>query len=108
MPTRLEQLLEERAREKAVLSEIRREQRAARQQQARRARALARQWELSTYAKRVVLIAYGLAPYCAEPSVKYLAALGRQKGWPPKSDEALTRLVEDLFSRLTSTSSLRL
>ena len=97
MSLRLDQLLAERAREKAVLAEMRREQRSARQKQARTARAVARQWELSTHAKRVVLIAYGLAPYDAEPSVMYLAALGRQKGWPQKSDEALTRLVQDLF-----------
>ena len=97
MATRLEQLLAERAQNRAVLSESRREARVVRQQEARVARALARHWELSAHARRVVLIAYGLAPYDAEASVKYLAALGREKSWSPKSDEALARVVEDLF-----------
>ena len=97
MATRLEQLLAERSRQNAAVSEARRVARAARAQVTRAAKAQARHWELTSHSRRVVLIAYGLAEYDTEASAMYLAALGRQKGWPPKPDMALTRVVEDEF-----------
>ena len=97
METRLQQLLADRAREKAALSESRRELRALKQQVARAAKAEARHWALDSHSRRVVLIAHGLSEYDVEAPAMYLAALGRQRGWPPRSEAELARVVEDEF-----------
>ena len=97
MATRLEELLQAPADASAALSVRRSERRGARKQLQRAGGAHALQWVLSGHALRVALIAYGLAEYRAEASAKYLAAFGRQRGWPQKTEEQLARMVEDAF-----------
>ena len=97
MATRLEALLQARAEASAALSACRSERRGARKDLQRAERAQASQWVLSGHALRVALIAYGLAEYREEASIKYLAAFGRQRGWPQKTEEQLARMVEDAF-----------
>ena len=97
MATRLEQMLVQRSCQKSALSESRRELRALQAQAVRGAKAQARHWQLDSHARRVTLIAYGLADYEVEASVVYLAALGRQRSWPPRPKASLASAVEDEF-----------
>lgn len=81
----------------ADLAEHRRATREAKRQVVQEAKARAAQWVLAGRVLQVVLIAYGLAGYTTEAPATFLAALGRQRGWPQKREDDLSRQVEDAF-----------
>jgi len=97
MATRLESLMQQWAEATVDISEHRRATRAAKKKSARGARAQAAHWVLTVRERRVVLIAYALAGYDAEAAATFLASLGRQRCWPQKREEELSRMVEDVF-----------
>ena len=97
MSTRLEALLAQRAAVSDALTE-QREAVSVAQRGARRAvAALARHWQLDAHQRRVALIAYVHAGYDAEAAAKFLAIDGQRRGWSPKPDGELCRLVEDAW-----------
>ena len=57
----------------------------------------AKKWRLTGRLARVVLIVFMLAGQQVDPAVHFLAGIGRQRKWPPKEDEELKTMVEDLF-----------
>ena len=70
--------------------------RARRNAQARE-RAASRAWQLPAPLRRAALVAYALADHSVEPVVKLLAANGRKRHWPDKTQGELVTLVETLF-----------
>jgi hypothetical protein len=66
--------------------------RARRKAQAHEKAAL-RAWQLPPPLRRAALIAYALAGYRVEPAVKLLAANGRKRHWPDKTQGELVALV---------------
>ena len=70
--------------------------RARRKAQAHEKAAL-RAWQLPPPLRRAALIAYALAGYRVEPAAKLLAANGRKRHWPDKTQGELFALVEALF-----------
>ena len=79
----------------ADLADSRRAAREARKQASRVAAAEAARWALTGRDLHVVVIAYGLSKYSTEAPATFLAALGRQHGWPEKSLDERARMVED-------------
>lgn len=60
-------------------------------------KAASRAWQLPPPLRRAALIAYALAGYRVEPAAKLLAANGRKRHWPDKTQGELFALVEALF-----------
>jgi hypothetical protein len=68
----------------------------------RRATAVAKAWVLTPSMRRAVIAMYSLAD-SAEPAVAYLQACGRERHWPDRGSEDLTKLTEDLFLQTDAT-----
>ena len=84
----------------AALADIRGEVKAERQRQKDMQRRQANAWKLTAVLEHTVLIIYGLTGYAAEPAVNFLAACGRRRHWPEKSEEELETIVVDLFLKV--------
>ena len=56
-----------------------------------------RVWQLSPFMLHVVLIAYALCDYQSPAAIKFLAATGRKRSWPEKSEADLQDVVETVF-----------
>lgn len=82
---------------RATLAHASRGIRKARADQRRAQLALARQWQVSTEERRTAVIIYVLAGHTAQPAAKYLAARGRIRHWPDRSERELCSLVDSLF-----------
>ena len=90
--------LEKRKRDLGeAIAENRRESKKAKQKVKDAKHAEARAWKLSSFLEHAALIIYSLSDYALEPVVKFLAANGRKRHWPEKSDGELQVLVENLF-----------
>ena len=87
------ELLAREAALNAALKEAKSEQG---RQKRKRARDATR-WLIEGPLRAAVLATYSLADYHVEPAAKYLEITVRERGWPPKSNEDMGRLVEDLF-----------
>ena len=81
----------------AALAAARREVRAAKAQEKRRATRSEGAWRLPPRLRHAALIIYVNTGYCAEPAVKYLDNCGKMRHWPPKCDAELAAMVEDVF-----------
>jgi hypothetical protein len=60
-------------------------------------RAEVKAWRLSDALRRSVLIVYVLADYNIEVAARFLAAGGRKRHWPERSEEELAAVVEHHF-----------
>ena len=78
--------------------EVRRVKRAA------RATARAHEWRLPLAVRNTAVIIYDLTGFRAEPVARYLAAVGRQRGWQAKSTPAAKAFVEDMFIALMNST----
>ena len=89
----MDALLERRAALRAALAEVGREKKKIKRAQVKEAKV----WVLTPFLKSVVLIAYVLAGYTADPAARYLATVARKRGWPDKSEGDLMREAEEVF-----------
>ena len=89
----MDALLERRAALRAALAEVGREKKKIKRAQVKEAKV----WVLTPFLKSVVLIAYVLAGYTADPAARYLATVARKRGWPDKSEGDLRREAEEMF-----------
>ena len=71
-----------------------------RAQCAARAAARVRDWQLPVSVRNTAVIIYDLAGFKTEPVARFLATVGRQRGWRTKPDLAMTAFVEDMFIEL--------
>jgi len=80
-----------------AIAAVRSEARKAKRQAKDATKAAAKAWQLSDFLLHATLIIYVLTDYKMEPAIKFLAANGRKRHWPEKSDEECEGLVECLF-----------
>jgi hypothetical protein len=97
MDDSLQELLSEQDRLKKSLAATRKEIKGEQQKAKDKAKSVRKQWELTPWLKKVIMIIYMLADLRAAPATKYLHITAQRRRWPTKSDEELDRLVEDLF-----------
>lgn len=97
MATHLELLLAQRAAATADLAEQRAVLRKARRQERQTAAAQARHWQLDSHQRHVAVVAYVFAGYMPEAAARFLAVDAERRRWPPKPEEELWRLVEEVF-----------
>ncbi len=65
-------------------AELRREGEGERRNERAHARTVVREWVLPEDAQKVALLISDMVQGTAEPAVKYLAGVGRQRGWSIK------------------------
>ena len=63
----------------------------------RAASAAQRQWVLTEELRRIVLLMYVLSGYRVDAAVNFLSATGRQRHWPERREDELSKLVEQCF-----------
>ena len=97
MATHLEALLAGRAAASAGLAEQRAGLRRGRRQARQTAAAQARHWQLDSHQRHVAMAAYVFAGYVPEAAARFLAIDAERRRWPPRPEEELWRLVEDVF-----------
>ena len=91
-----EALLDERMRLRSALNDARLLQRRCK----RNRNALDSEWMLSERMIRITSICFVACDYDSGGAAEYLAAAGRQRHWPAKSNAALRSLAEDVFLRV--------
>ena len=102
----MEALLERKAVLRAALAEIGREKKAMARKVKSAEERRRTAWVLTPFVRDVVLIAYVLAGYTADPAAKYLATEARKRSWPSKSEEDLKKEAEDVFLRCEDMAEL--
>lgn len=100
------ELLAERRELKINASTVGRELRAAKQKAKDAERRASKVWQLSAFVVHVVVILYYRDNCVHTPAAKLLAKTAHRKKWPPKSDEELKTIIEDIYDEHGSDARL--